>query len=125
MPNTREKMIELLSQVQYQGNAVHGYHDKYIQNSELADHLIANGVIAQQWIPVAEHLPQEDQPLAALPEVVQVLLNSGRVTVGLCNRGLKLWYHLPINRTSLVAHNYDNTPVVAWQPLAKAPGGEL
>ena len=44
MPNTREKLIELLSQVQYQGNAVHGYQDKYILNSELADHLIANGV---------------------------------------------------------------------------------
>ena len=44
MPNTREKLIELLSAVQYQGNAVHGFHDKYILNSELADHLIANGV---------------------------------------------------------------------------------
>ena len=40
----REKLIELLREVQYQGNAVHGYQDKYIQNSELADHLIANGV---------------------------------------------------------------------------------
>lgn len=40
----REKLIELLRAVQYQGNAVHGYHDTYIQNSELADYLIANGV---------------------------------------------------------------------------------
>lgn len=44
MDNTREKLIELLRAVQYQGNAVHGSPDKYIQNSELADHLIANGV---------------------------------------------------------------------------------
>ena len=57
MMNTREKMIELLRGVQYQGNAVHGYHDKYIQNSELADHLIANGVTVQKWIPVSEMLP--------------------------------------------------------------------
>ena len=41
----REKLIELLRAVQYQGNAIHGYHDKYIQNSELADHLIANDVV--------------------------------------------------------------------------------
>lgn len=46
MPNTREKLIELLRKVQYQGNAVHGFHDKYIQNSELADHLIANNVVS-------------------------------------------------------------------------------
>ena len=52
MPNTREKLIELLSAVQYQGNAVHGFHDKYILNSELADHLIANGVTVQEWIAV-------------------------------------------------------------------------
>lgn len=50
----REKLIELLRSVQYQGNAVHGYHDKYIQNRELADHLIANGVTIQRWIPVSE-----------------------------------------------------------------------
>ena len=47
MPNTREKLIELLREVQYQGNAVHGYHDKYIQNSELADHIIASGFIEE------------------------------------------------------------------------------
>lgn len=57
MPNTREKLIELLRKVQYQGNAVHGFHDKYIQNSELADHLIANGVTVQKWISVKEGMP--------------------------------------------------------------------
>ena len=57
----REKLIELLRAVQYQGNAVHGYHDKYIQNSELADHLIDNGVTVQQWIPVSERLPKEER----------------------------------------------------------------
>ena len=56
----REKLIELLREVQYQGNAVHGYHDNYIQNSEIADHLIASGVTIQQWIPVTERLPEED-----------------------------------------------------------------
>lgn len=55
----REKLIELLRSVQYQGNAVHGYHDKYIQNRELADYLIANGVTIQRWIPVSDP-PKED-----------------------------------------------------------------
>lgn len=53
----REKLIELLCKVQYQGNAVHGSPDTYIQNSEIADHLIANGVTFQKegrlyWKPV-------------------------------------------------------------------------
>jgi hypothetical protein len=62
----REKLIELLREVQYQGNAVHGYHDKYIQNGELADHLIAHGVTVQdvhdtnvgEWISVKDRLPE-------------------------------------------------------------------
>lgn len=45
----REELIELLNKVQYQGNAVHGYGDNYVQNSELADHLLANGVTKLPW----------------------------------------------------------------------------
>lgn len=60
----REKLIELLNKVQYQGNAVHGYGDNYVQNSELADYLLANGVTLSdtnvgKWIPVTESLPEE------------------------------------------------------------------
>lgn len=41
MPDrVKEKLVELLREVQYQGNAVHGFHDKYIQNSEIADTLL-------------------------------------------------------------------------------------
>lgn len=64
MDNTREKLIELICKVQYQGNAVHGYQDKYIQNSEIADHLIANGVTlynqVSKWISVKDRLPEKD-----------------------------------------------------------------
>lgn len=40
----RERLIELLDKKQYQGNAVETSVN-YIQNSELADYLIENGVI--------------------------------------------------------------------------------
>ena len=49
MPNTREKLIELLSQVQYLG----GLEEK------VADYLIDNGVTVQEWIPVTERLPEK------------------------------------------------------------------
>ena len=52
MPNTREKLIELL-EVDVSGSD--GYEPELI-----ADHLIANGVTVQKWIPVTERLPEKD-----------------------------------------------------------------
>ena len=48
MPNTREKLIEVLRDVQYLG----GLEEK------IADHLIANGVTVQEWISVKDRLPE-------------------------------------------------------------------
>lgn len=79
---------------------------------------------AQKWIPVTERLPQEGEHKWITCEVVQVLLNDGAVTVGYCNRGQKLWYHLPLAHTFFVGSSYEKTPVVAWQPLAEPPKGE-
>lgn len=76
---------------------------------------------ATKWIPVSERLPQEDLPFGALCEVVQVLLNDGSVTIGWCNRGLRCWFHMPIQQSKMVGHEYENTPVIAWQPLAQPP----
>jgi hypothetical protein len=47
--DVREKLIELLRDVQYLG----GLEEK------VADHLIANGVTIAKWIPVTERLPEE------------------------------------------------------------------
>ena len=48
MPNTREKLIELLAE------------SEYMSFEKKADHLIANGVTVQKWIPVTERLPDKD-----------------------------------------------------------------
>lgn len=47
MDSLSEKLTELISQIQYMGGL----------ESRLAEHLIANGVTIQQWIPVTERLP--------------------------------------------------------------------
>ena len=78
----------------------------------------------RRWIPVTERMPQDDLPFGALCETVQVLLDDGTVTVGWCNRGLKCWYYMPIQATNFVGHDYDKTPVIAWQSLAQPPKGE-
>lgn len=80
MPNTREKMIELLDNFPVRME----WHN----NDELADHLIANGVTVaynlsstepltncQQWIPVTKMLPNTGA-------VVLVFSNKDGVNIG-------------------------------------------
>ena len=126
--DVREKLVELLNGVQHYGTicTMSQMDDRYasitqVSNAEVTERLIAHGVTVQEWISVKERLPQEDLPFGALCEVVQVLLNDGSVTIGWCNRGLRCWFHMPIQQTKMVGHEYENTPVVAWQPLAQPP----
>lgn len=136
MDNTKEKLVELIGQVQDEGcdysNCLDRY-DKpdYIENSTLADHLITNGVRLEDkqatsngWIPVTERLPQEDEPLGVICKQVQVLLSDGFVTTGWCNRAHRVWFYLPYEQTKFIGHDYKKTPVIAWQPLAQPPKGE-
>ena len=64
MPNTREKLIELLEQqddVCVKGKLCSecDYENLYkCYTYTKADHLIANGVTVQKWIPVTERLPE-------------------------------------------------------------------
>ena len=49
----REKLIDLLSTAGW-----NLYTDDIHSKREIADHLIANGVTIQKWIPVSERLPE-------------------------------------------------------------------
>ena len=100
----------------------YGFEDCF--SERFADYLIAHGVTVQEWIPVKERLPQENEPEGALCEDVQVLLNNGKVSVGWCNRRTKLWYHMDYGEDYFTSNDYDHTPVVAWMPLAQPPKGE-
>lgn len=53
--NVREKLVELLNEAFFDYN--HGKGDSYIPKN-FADHLVANGVTVQQWIPVKDRLPE-------------------------------------------------------------------
>ena len=59
MPNTREKLIELLKSAY--GTSFNAPHLREHELEPLADHLIANGVTVQQWIPVTERLPESEK----------------------------------------------------------------
>ena len=53
MPNTREKLIELLEETVCDCIPLEDL-------DEVVKHLIANGVTVQKWIPVTERLPEDD-----------------------------------------------------------------
>ena len=125
--NVREKLVDLLlqeddvcepSECKYCG--VKGSCGYY----RTADSLIANNVTVQEWIPIKKHLPQENEPEGTVCELVQVLLVNGDVSTGWCNRRTKLWWHFDYGASDFIDHDYDHTPVIAWQPLAQPPKGE-
>ena len=66
MPNTKEKLIDLLDEVQECGQDFDDYelygvrYPCTVRNEYIADHLIDNGVTVQKWIPVAERLPDKN-----------------------------------------------------------------
>ena len=127
--DAREKLVELLKTNACPSPFMcdptcryYGYGDCF--PDRFADYIIANGVTAQEWISVKEHLPQENEPEGAICEQVQVLLDNGVVSTGWCNRHTKLWWHLNYGETDFTGCDYDHTPVIAWQPLAQPPKGE-
>lgn len=61
----REKLIELLDDIQRCGEDFDDYEiygmrlPNSVCNDDIADHLLANGVTIQKWIPVTERLPED------------------------------------------------------------------
>lgn len=55
----REKLMELLEST-VSKEEVAAYGEVYVSTSRVADHLIANGVTIQKWIPVSERLPDKE-----------------------------------------------------------------
>ena len=100
----KEKLVELLqsSPVDHEGNRGVG---------TLADHLIANGVTIQRWIPVTERLPEE----------------NGRY---LCNvksfafPGCFYQAILQCDKHGFREGNIYTEDVTHWMPLPQQPKGE-
>ena len=107
----KEKLMELLD-IMFNG-------EYCIDKTEAADFLIANGVTVQEWVSVKEHLPQENEPENTLCDIVKVLLKIGKVSIGWCDRSAKLWWHMNYDKDHFISNDYDNTPVIAWQPLVQ------
>ena len=64
MPDVREKLVELLRSVPRaeEVSIGRGSGKSFVRLAIIADHLIANGVTIQRWIPVTERLPDDNIP---------------------------------------------------------------
>lgn len=102
MDKIREKLVELLREVQYLG----GLEEK------IADHLIFNGVTVQRWIPVSERLPDETDYYLYKAEGVYRGLKDG-VGVSFFMHKAKKW-----KRT-------NGDFVTHWMPLPEPPGKDV
>ena len=110
MPNTREKLIELLC-----NSLCFGYDDvtdtEYVLWSETADRLIANGVTIQEWIPVSERLPEKDD------KVLAVVKEDGYNRIAFVFYEDRRWW-------DCFYDGFHNINVTHWMPLPEPPKGE-
>ena len=60
MPNTREKLMKI---VREKATELPGIGVSATQTLRFVDHLVANGVTVQNWIPVSERLPESQNPV--------------------------------------------------------------
>ena len=121
MPNTREKLIELLDGVQQYGTVcnISQMDDRYasitqVSNTEVVDHLIANGVTVQKWISVSEP-PKENGIYCVIVENHKSRKVKKRTHARYKNGR---WLDLYDNWENKCWH------VTLWMPLPEAPKGE-
>ena len=102
--NDREKLIDILESAE---SAVYWNSDDRGFIEKIADHMIANGVTVQKWIPVSDMLPR----------FMQIVL----VTDG------KHVYKAALNTKNKWIGDYINSmtfKATHWMPMPQPPKGE-
>lgn len=98
MDNIREKLVELIRDSTLD----------FPLACYIADHLLANGVTVQEWIPVSERLPEDREYVLFFDNIDMVhygYLCAGDRWIDRCNE--MYYYH-----------------VTHWMPLPQPPKGE-
>ena len=123
--DVREKLVELLGNIYLPimaGPDVIGeYRIPYKLKEEIADHLIANGVTVQEWIPASE-------PPKKITNKVIVLCKNGYRGFGHYEdyKGKQTWYNLESGKpfTDWDLEDCERYEVTHWQPMPQPPKGE-
>ena len=100
----REKLVELIYSTEYGNGSLIGNNFQKGFIEKIADHLVANGVTMQKWIPVTERLPE--------PFVRVLVLRDGQITID---------YH---EEDGWFAYDFKGKRATHWIPLPKPPKGD-
>ena len=107
MTNKKEQLNDLLDKFIDGGfKQLNHASIEYIHNSDISDHLIANGVTVQEWISVKDRLPEPRE------NPVLVTYDGG---VWMAWKHSTHWELPSTLKTNLVTH---------WMPLPEPPKGE-
>ena len=110
----RDKLIELIMTID----------DGYSRSAAeyLADHLIANGVTVQRWIPVGERLPTEDEDRNQ--SLVGVVNGHNSGYLGFI--GAHIFVRYSHEEKCWWSEDYDieGCKVIYWMPLPEPPKEE-
>ena len=124
--NDREKLIEIIGLTEYGNGALVGKNFQRGFIGKIADHLIANGVTVQKWIPVSERLPDKKGKYLALLEYVKctMILNFS-LDFLVCDE-----YGFPTKEKKSCFYYYDDDwenievpEVTHWMPIPEPPKG--
>ena len=105
----REKLIGLLETVAYPEVLCDG--EVLVSTARVADHLIANGVTIQKWIPVSERLPEDDSDVLAYLRIGE----EGRIYPANYAKGM--WFDCIFNTSATETTTH-------WLPLPEPPKGD-
>ena len=103
MPNTREKLVELLRGCPYRPRP-------NCLGELIADYLIANGVTVQQWISVKDRLPDDICPVLVALEGLNIAFHG--------------WYQDEKWWSVGAGSRPFTQKVTNWMPLPQPPKGE-
>mgnify|MGYP002512966706 CR=1 FL=1 len=112
MPNTREKLIELLKLSDACLCDLCGEEGSIDRVAGvIADNLIANGVTVQEWISVKDRLPEDDSDVLAYLRIGE----EGRIYPANYAKGM--WFDCIFNTPATETTTH-------WMPLPQPPKGE-
>ena len=124
--DAREKLIEILKQAPFEGKVL----DEWWWEEKIkmiADHLIANGVTVQNWIPITERLPEIPNGWAENPEpVLYMMKNTKNIYAGYYGEG-GAWRDKYFRQYEDSHEGVDAYDVLCWMwqhDLPKPPKGE-
>ena len=104
MPNTREKLIEILRKPIFP-------HELVDPIEAVADYLLDSGVTVQEWISVKDRWPEEWTDVLARSKCGFCVV---AVSLGSHGKWRESWTHMMI----------DDDTITHWMPLPQPPKGE-